>query len=65
MRIALLVIGIVLLAVGASGQVANDPELLGQLKKLFPSAATFSLRDRVAVTVAEVATSSAISTPSG
>jgi transcriptional regulator of nitric oxide reductase len=42
LRIALLVIGIALLAVGASGQVANDPELLGQLKKLFPSAATFS-----------------------
>ena len=44
MRIALLAIGIVLLAVGASGQVTNDPELLGQLKKLFPDAATFSAK---------------------
>jgi transcriptional regulator of nitric oxide reductase len=44
LRIALLAIGIVLLAVGASGQVTNDPELLGQLKKLFPSAATFSAK---------------------
>ena len=42
MRIALLAIGIVLLAVGASGQVTNDPELLGQLKMLFPDAASFS-----------------------
>jgi len=44
LRIALLAIGIVLLAVGASGQVTNDPELLGQLKKLFPDAATFSAK---------------------
>ena len=44
MRIALLAIGIVLLAVGASAQVTNDPELLGQLKKLFPDAATFSAK---------------------
>jgi len=42
LRIATLTIGIVLLAVGASGQVTHDPELLGQLKTLFPAAATFS-----------------------
>jgi transcriptional regulator of nitric oxide reductase len=42
LRIAILAIGIVLLAVGASGQATNDPELVGQLKKLFPEAATFS-----------------------
>ena len=42
MRIATLAIGIVLLAVGASGQTSNDEELQGQLKKLFPDAATFS-----------------------
>jgi transcriptional regulator of nitric oxide reductase len=44
LRIALLAIGIVLLAVGASGQVTNDPELEGQLKKLFPDAAAFSAK---------------------
>lgn len=44
LRIATLAIGLVLLAVGASGQVTNDPELLGQLKKLFPAAATFSAK---------------------
>lgn len=42
MRIATLAIGIVLLAVRASAQAPTDPELLGQLKKLFPTAATFS-----------------------
>jgi len=42
LRIATLAIGIVLLAVGASAQAPNDAELLGQLKKLFPAAATFS-----------------------
>jgi transcriptional regulator of nitric oxide reductase len=44
LRIATLAIGLVLLAVGASGQVTSDPELLGQLKKLFPAAATFSAK---------------------
>ena len=44
MRIATLAIAIVLLAVGASAQAPNDPELLGQLKKLFPTAATFSAK---------------------
>ena len=44
MRIATLAIGIVLLAVAASAQAPNDPELLGQLKKLFPAAATFSAK---------------------
>jgi NosR/NirI family transcriptional regulator, nitrous oxide reductase regulator len=42
MRLATLAVGIVLLAVGASGQSSNDAELNGQLKKLFPSAASFS-----------------------
>ena len=42
MRIAILAITIVLLAVGASAQAPTDAELLGQLKKLFPAAATFS-----------------------
>jgi transcriptional regulator of nitric oxide reductase len=44
LRIATFAIGLVLLAVGASAQVTNDPELLGQLKKLFPAAATFSAK---------------------
>ena len=44
MRIATLAIGLVLLAVAASGQVTTDPELLGQLQKLFPAAATFSAK---------------------
>jgi transcriptional regulator of nitric oxide reductase len=45
LRIALLAVGLVLLAItGATAQVTNDPELLGQLKKLFPSAATFSAK---------------------
>jgi transcriptional regulator of nitric oxide reductase len=44
LRIATLAIGVVLLGVGASGQVTHDPELLGQLKKLFPSAASFSAK---------------------
>ncbi|HUQ51553.1 MAG TPA: FMN-binding protein [Gammaproteobacteria bacterium] len=42
MRIALLAIGIVLLAVGASAQAPTEAALQGQLKKLFPTAATFS-----------------------
>jgi transcriptional regulator of nitric oxide reductase len=42
LRTATLAICILLLAVGASAQAPNDPELLGQLKKLFPDAATFS-----------------------
>jgi transcriptional regulator of nitric oxide reductase len=42
LRIATLAIGILLLAVGASAQAPSDPELVGQLKKLFPAAATFS-----------------------
>jgi transcriptional regulator of nitric oxide reductase len=42
LRIATVALGIVLLAVGASAQAPSDAELLGQLKKLFPSAATFS-----------------------
>jgi transcriptional regulator of nitric oxide reductase len=45
LRIALLTVGLVLLAItGATAQVTNDPELLGQLKKLFPDAATFSAK---------------------
>src|SRR5688572_2993511 len=43
-RLATLALGLVLLAVGASGQSSNDPELESQLKKLFPSAATFSTK---------------------
>jgi transcriptional regulator of nitric oxide reductase len=42
LKLAALAIGIVLLGVRASGQAAPDPELLAQLKKLFPAAATFS-----------------------
>jgi len=42
LRLATLAVGIVLLAVGASGQSPNDAELSRQLKKLFPSAASFS-----------------------
>jgi electron transport complex protein RnfG len=42
MRLAALAVGFALLAVGASGQSSNDPELTAQLKKLFPNAATFS-----------------------
>jgi transcriptional regulator of nitric oxide reductase len=44
LRIATLAVGIVLLALAASGQVTNDPELLGQLEKLFPDAAAFSAK---------------------
>jgi transcriptional regulator of nitric oxide reductase len=44
LRTATLAIGILLLAVGASAQAPNDPELVGQLKKLFPAAATFSAK---------------------
>jgi transcriptional regulator of nitric oxide reductase len=42
LRSALLALGVVLLAVGASGQATHDAELLAQLKKLFPAAASFS-----------------------
>jgi transcriptional regulator of nitric oxide reductase len=44
LRLATLAVGIVLLAVGASGQSPNDAELSSQLKKLFPSAASFSAK---------------------
>ena len=44
LRLATLAVGLVLLAVGASGQSANDAQLDAQLKKLFPSAATFSAK---------------------
>jgi transcriptional regulator of nitric oxide reductase len=45
LRIALLAVAVVLLAVtGATAQAPNDPELLGQLKRLFPDAATFSAK---------------------
>ena len=44
MRLATLAVGMAFLAVGASGQNANDAELTAQLKKLFPSAATFSAK---------------------
>ncbi len=45
MRLALLGLAIVLLAIGgASGQNVSDPELVKQLQKLFPSAATFSTK---------------------
>ena len=43
-RLATLVVGVALLAVGASGQGSNDAELTAQLKKLFPNAATFSTK---------------------
>jgi transcriptional regulator of nitric oxide reductase len=42
--IAMLTMSFVLLAVGASGQSSNDAELESQLKKLFPTAATFSAK---------------------
>ena len=45
MRLALLGIGIVLLMIGgANGQSVHDAELVKQLQKLFPTAATFSPR---------------------
>jgi transcriptional regulator of nitric oxide reductase len=45
LRIAALALGIILLAVtGANGQVNDDPVLLDQLKKLFPTAASFSAK---------------------
>jgi electron transport complex protein RnfG len=44
LRLATLAVGIVLLAIGASGQSSNDAELTAQLKKLFPSAASFSAK---------------------
>jgi transcriptional regulator of nitric oxide reductase len=44
MRFAAVVAGIVLIAVGASGQNVNDAELEARLKKLFPNAATFSTK---------------------
>ena len=43
-RLAALAVGMALLAVGASGQNANDAELTARLKKLFPNAATFSAK---------------------
>ena len=42
MRLATLAVGLLLLAVGASGQNSADAQLDAQLKKLFPNAATFS-----------------------
>jgi transcriptional regulator of nitric oxide reductase len=42
MRVATLAVGLMLLAVGASGQSPADAELTAQLKKLFPTAASFS-----------------------
>jgi electron transport complex protein RnfG len=42
LRLATFVFGLAVLAVGASGQSANDATLDAQLKKLFPNAATFS-----------------------
>src|SRR6202008_4977240 len=44
LRLATLAVGLVLLAIGASGQGSNDAELTAQLKKLFPNAATFSAK---------------------
>jgi electron transport complex protein RnfG len=45
LRIATLAIGVVLLAVtGATAQAPNAPELVEQLQKLFPTAATFSAK---------------------
>lgn len=45
MRIATLATAILLLAIkGATAQAPNDPELLAQLKRLFPNAATFSAK---------------------
>ena len=44
MRIATAALCILLLAVGASAQAPNDATLQGQLKKLFPAAATFSAK---------------------
>ena len=44
MRLATFALGVALLAVGASGQTSNSAELTAQLKKLFPSAATFSAK---------------------
>jgi electron transport complex protein RnfG len=43
LRLATLTLGLVLLAVGASGQT-NDAQLDAQLKKLFPTAASFSAK---------------------
>jgi transcriptional regulator of nitric oxide reductase len=43
-RFATLVIAIVLLAIGGASAQVNDPELLGQLQKLFPKAAAFSAK---------------------
>jgi transcriptional regulator of nitric oxide reductase len=43
LRLALLAIGIVLLMIGgASGQSVSDPDLVKQLQRLFPTAATFA-----------------------
>ena len=43
-RLATLALAATLLAVGASGQSSNNAELTAQLKKLFPSAASFSAK---------------------
>jgi NosR/NirI family nitrous oxide reductase transcriptional regulator len=45
LRIAAIALGFVLLAIGgANGQASADAELQGQLKKLFPNAASFSAK---------------------
>jgi transcriptional regulator of nitric oxide reductase len=44
LRVATLAVGLLLLAIGASGQSQTDTELSNQLKKLFPNAATFSAK---------------------
>lgn len=44
MRFATLAIAIVLLAIGGASAQVNDAELLGQLQRLFPKAATFSAK---------------------
>jgi transcriptional regulator of nitric oxide reductase len=42
-RLATIIIGLALLAIGgADGQAVNDPATLGLLKKLFPNAAAFA-----------------------
>ena len=42
LRFATLVIVVILLAIGGASAQVNDAELLGQLQKLFPEAASFS-----------------------
>jgi transcriptional regulator of nitric oxide reductase len=44
LRLATVVVGMALLAIGASGQSSNDAELTAQLRKLFPNAASFSAK---------------------